>query len=127
MTNAVLYPKMLKLKDLMNGDESKKFKEFYYGRFFTGDITITDSGETCTLSFHTGDCISVVEGIPLTGVDVGVSGGAVEWEKFCTHKSLSIATNRGNEHNLVLMGGPIRFRQNFNVVAQLIRVYSGIR
>lgn len=118
--------KMMRLQELINGPEAEKFREFYYGKFFTGDITIVDSGETCTLSFHLGKCISVVEGIPNTGVDIGVSGSKEDWAKFRTHKSLSVATNRGNTNNLTTMGGAIRFRQNFNVVAQLIRVYAGI-
>jgi hypothetical protein len=118
--------KMMQLQALINGSEAEKFREFYYGKFFTGDITIVDNGETCTLSFHLGECVSVVKGIPNTGVDIGVSGSKEDWEKFRTHKSLSVATNRGNTNNLTTMGGAIRFRQNFNVVAQLIRVYAGI-
>lgn len=122
-----LYNKMLELKDLINGIESEKFLNFYYGKFFKGDITIIDCDETCTLSFHFGKCIDVVEGIPNSGVDIGVKGGKGEWGKFTLHKSLSVATNKGNSNNLTTLGGNIRFRQNFNVVAQLIRVYAGIR
>ncbi|WP_371364006.1 hypothetical protein SRRS_48950 [Sporomusa rhizae] len=122
-----MFEKMMQLQALINGAEAEKFREFYYGKFFTGDITIADSGETATLSFHLGKCVSVVRGVPNTGVDIGVAGAKEDWEKFCTHKSLSVATNRGNTNNLTTMGGAIRFRQNFNVVAQLIRVYAGIR
>jgi hypothetical protein len=118
---------MLVLKDRINGEEAETFLNFYYGKFFKGDITIIDSDETCTLTFHYGKCIEVKPGIPDTGVDVGVSGNDVEWTQFCGHKSLSVATNRGNKNNLTTLGGAIRFRQNFNVVAQLIRVYAGIR
>ena len=122
-----LYEKMLELKDLINGPESERFLDFYYGKFFKGDITIVDGEEACTLTFHFGKCIDVVEGVPNSGVDIGVKGNGEEWEQFASHKSLSIATNRGNKRNLTTMGGAIRFRQNFNVVAQLVRVYAGIR
>ena len=122
-----LSDKMLQLKDLINGAEAEKFLNFYYGKFFKGDITIVDGDETCTLSFHYGKCIDVIDGIPNSGVDIGVKGNDAEWERFTAHKSLSVATNKGNSDNLTTMGGAIRFRQNFNVVAQLIRVYAGIR
>lgn len=119
--------KMKRLQELINGPEAEKYLEYYYGKFFTGDITLIDGKESCTLSFHRGKCICVVEGIPNTGVDIGVSGSNEDWDKFCTHKSLSVATNKGNSNNLTTLGGAVRFRQNFNAVAQLIRVYAGIR
>lgn len=122
-----LYEKMVELKELINGSESELFLNFYYGKFFKGDITIVDGEEACTLTFHYGKCIDVVEGVPNSGIDIGVKGNDEKWKKFVSHKSLSIATNRGNKHNLITMGGAIRFRQNFNVVAQLLRVYAGIR
>ncbi|WP_077211953.1 hypothetical protein [Bacillus dakarensis] len=122
-----LYEKILELKEKINGEEAELFKEFYYGKFFSGDITLSEEQETVTLTFHKGTCIDVVKGIPNTGVDIGVSGSKDDWDKFVTHKSLSVATNKGNSNNLTTLGGAIRFRQNFNVVAQLIRVYASIR
>jgi hypothetical protein len=122
-----MYEKMLELQEKINGQEAELFKEFYYAKFFSGDITISEESETVTLSFHNGTCIDVVEGIPNSGLDIGVSGSKEDWEKFATHKSLSVATNKGNSSNLATHGGAIRFRQNFNVVAQLIRVYAPIR
>lgn len=122
-----MYEKMLILQELINGVESEKFLNFYYAKFFTGDISIKEENEVCTLSFHNGKCIDVEKGIPNTGVDIGVAGSKADWDKFAAHKSLSVATNRGNTNNLTILGGAIRFRQNFNVVAQLIRVYAGIK
>lgn len=122
-----VYEKMLQLKEKINGEEAELFKEFYYGKFFSGDITISEDAETVTLTFHNGTCIDVVKGIPNSGLDIGVSGSKEDWDKFVTHKSLSVATNKGNSNNLKTHGGAIRFRQNFNVVAQLIRVYASIR
>lgn len=122
-----LYDTMQILKEKINCEEAELFKEFYYGKFFSGNITITEEDETVTLTFHNGTCIDVVEGIPNSGLDIGVSGSIADWDKFVTHKSLSVATNKGNSNNLITLGGAIRFRQNFNVVAQLIRIYASIR
>jgi hypothetical protein len=99
-----MYEKMLQLKDKINGEEAELFKEFYYGKFFSGDITIGEESETVTLTFHKGTCIDVVEGIPNTGLDIGVSGSKEDWDKFVTHKSLSVATNKGNSNNLKTHG-----------------------
>lgn len=119
--------KMEELRDLINGEEAETFQEYYYGKFFTGDITLIEGDTSYTLSLHKGKVVDIEEGIPNTGIDVGVQGTSEEWDKFATHKSLSVATNKGNDLNLTTLGGAIRFRQNFNVVAQLIRVYAGIR
>lgn len=119
--------KMQQLQELINGEEADKFLNFYYGKFFSGDISLTEDDTTYTLSFHKGKLIDIEEGMPNTGLDIGVTGTKKEWDKFATHKSLSVATNKGNADNLTTLGGAIRFRQNFNVVAQLIRVWAGIR
>lgn len=119
--------KMEELKTLINGEEADKFLNYYYGKFFTGDITLIEGDVTYTLSFHKGKVVDIEEGVPNTGIDVGIQGTTEEWDKFATHKSLSVATNKGNDLNLTTLGGAIRFRQNFNVIAQLIRVYAGIR
>lgn len=119
--------KMQQLQEAINGEEAEKFLNFYYGKFFSGDITLTEDDTVFTLSFHNGKLIAIEEGLPNSGLDIGVLGSKKEWDRFSTHKSLSVATNKGNPDNLTTQGGAIRFRQNFNVVAQLIRVWAGIR
>lgn len=119
--------KMEELKELINGDEAETFLNYYYGKFFSGDITLVEEDQSITLTLHKGKVIDIEEGIPNTGIDVGIEGTTEEWDQFTTHKSLSVATNKGNALNLTTLGGAIRFRQNFNVVAQLIRVYAEIR
>lgn len=121
------FEKMEQLKELINGEEAEKFLNYYYGKFFSGDITLKEENQAYTLTFHKGKCVDIEEGIPNTGIDIGVEGSKKEWDKFSAHRSLSVATNKGNADNLTTLGGAIRFRQNFNVVAQLIRVYAGIR
>jgi hypothetical protein len=118
--------KTMILKDKINNEASDRFLNFYYGKFFSGDITLIEDEEIWTLAFYKGKCINVEQGIPNTGIDIGVQGTKEDWDKFKRHKSLSVATNKGNTNNLTILGGAIRVRQNFNVVAQLIRVYSCI-
>ena len=118
---------MLQLQETINGPEAEKFLNYYYGKFFSGNITLIEDEEKVTLTLHKGKILEVVDGIPSEGYDVGVQGTKAAWDKFCTHKSLSVATNKGNELNLSALGSPITFRQNFNVLAQFIRVYAGIR
>lgn len=115
-----------KLKDLLNGDFSQNFKEKYYGKFLTGDITVKYNENTCTLSFHNGVVVAVRNGIPNTGVDLGIAGTTADWKQFGIRKSLSISTNKMNPHNLSLLGAPLRTRQNFNALAYLCRVFSQI-
>jgi len=49
-----MYEKVLELKEKINGEEAGLFKEFYYGKFFSGDITLSEEKETVTLTFHKG-------------------------------------------------------------------------
>lgn len=122
-----MYEKMHELKELINGPEADRFLNYYYGKYFTGTILLQQDEEQVTLFLYHGTIVDVVEGVPNEGYEVGVRGTQKEWDAFCAHKSLSVATNKGNEDNLTTLGSPIRFRQNFNVVAQLVRVYAGIR
>lgn len=110
----------------LNGECSDKFANVYYGRFFTGDMTVKYDGAAFTLSMHNGKVVATVEGVPITGIDLGVSGSKEEWDQFAIRKSLSVSTNRMNPHNLTLLGAPLRTRQNFNALAYLCRVFSEI-
>lgn len=121
-----LFEKCLVLKEQINGSEAETFLNYYYAKFFTGDISLMQDEEVVTLSFHKGRCIDLEVGVPNTGIDIGVRGNQVEWSDFRRHKSLSVATNRATENKLTTLGSPIRFRQNFNVVAQLIRVLANL-
>jgi hypothetical protein len=115
-----------RLRDRLNGECAESFRDKYYGRFFTGDITVKYDAAAFTLSVHLGKVIAVQKGIPVTGVDLGVSGGAEDWKEFGDRKSLSVSLNSMNPHNLSLTGAPLRTRQNFNALAYLCRVFSEI-
>ncbi len=128
-----MFQKMEKLQQIVNGPEGESFREFYYGKFFTGTVTLIDGDEKATLSFHQGKIYVIASGIPDTGVDIGVSGTTEAWDAFCGHKSLTVASSRVSTDadkpypRLAQLGGIIRVRQNFNPLAQLCRLYAGIR
>lgn len=114
------------LRDRLNGDCAETFREKYYGRFFSGDMSVKYDAQVFTLSIHQGKVVAVQQGTPITGVDIGVGGGAEDWQEFSHRKSLSVSLNSMNPHNLSLMGAPLRTRQNFNALAYLCRVFSEI-
>jgi hypothetical protein len=115
-----------KLKERLNGECSDTFKNRYFGRFFTGDVTVRYDDSVHTFSIHLGYVVAVQAGVPITGIDIGVAGSAEDWKEFSDRKSLSVSTNKMNPHNLTLQGSPLRVRQNFNAVAYLCRVFSEI-
>jgi hypothetical protein len=114
------------LRERLNGECSDSFKNRYFGRFFTGDVTIRHDDEVHTFSIHLGDVIAVRSGVPITGIDIGVAGAAEDWNEFADRKSLSVSTNKMNPHNLTVQGSPLRVRQNFNALAYFCRVFSEI-
>ena len=117
---------MLKLKDRLNGPDAETFAKTYYARVLVGDITLKYDAEVYTLSVHNGTIIDVIAGIPLTGVDLGVSGAKKDWDQFAIRKSLTVSTNKMNPNCLAHLGTPLRTRQNFNAVAYLCRVFAEI-
>ena len=127
--------KLLKLQTLINGSEAALFKEFYYGKYFSGHITITDGAETGTLFFHRGNLYCIEKGIPKEGIDIGVSGTKSGWALFSSENrtSLTISVtrpdldNKAESRRLIVSGGAIRVRQNWNPLAQVARLYSSVR
>ncbi|MCW2306344.1 hypothetical protein [Rhodobium gokarnense] len=117
---------MLKLKDRLNGPDADTFANKYYGRVLTGNITLKYDEEVYTFAVHNGKIIDVTAGIPLSGVDLGVSGAKKDWDQFAVRKSLTVSTNKMNPNCLAHMGAPLRTRQNFNAVAYLCRVFAEI-
>jgi hypothetical protein len=114
------------LRDRINGDCADTFKNRYFGRFFTGDMTLRHDDATYTYSIHCGDVVAIRAGVPITGIDIGVSGAAIDWQTFSARRSLTVSTNKMNPHTLTLHGAPLRLRQNFNALAYLCRVFSEI-
>lgn len=115
-----------RLRERLNGDAAETFKNRYYGRFFTGDMTLRHGAMVFTLSFHLGDVVAARPGVPITGVDLGVSGETADWDWFADRKSLSVSTTKINPNNLTVQGSPLRIRQNFNALAYVCRVFSEV-
>lgn len=121
-----------KLREYINGSYGEEFREYYYGKFFSGSMSFTDDGETATLYFKNGAVNDVREGYPEGGVDIGLAGTSKGWDMWAPcRRSLSIVGYQirqgGNPEDFFTQGETIRFRQNNNALAQAGRLYSYIR
>lgn len=119
------------VKALLDGAEGVRFRETYYGKFFSGAMTIIDNEDSGTLIFNNGIAVEAVAGEPVTGVDVGLWGTAECWDLWGKYRrSLTIVSQqlrRENRAGFRILGETLRFRQNNNAVAQLGRLYSYVR
>lgn len=117
--------KFNKVKELINGQESEIFKEKYFARFFTGDITLVFDGTPYTLSFHKGTMIDTAKGKPLGGINFGLKGTQAQWDEFFEHRNFQLATSPAhNPNHFEFLGSTLAFRQNNNVIAHLMRVIA---
>lgn len=124
--------KMLKLKEYMNGPYGEDFRNYYYGRFFTGSMTFGENEERGTLYLENGIVTKAKVGIPENGIDVGLIGTSDGWDLWAPcRRSLSIVgyqiRKSGKTEEFQTVGEVIRFRQNNNAVAEAGRLYSYIR
>lgn len=117
--------KFEKVKELINGAEAETFKEKYFARFFTGDITLVMDKISYTLSFHKGTMIDTAQGKQLSGINFGLGGTGEQWEDFFKHRNFQFATSaKRNPLCFEFLGSPLAFRQNNNVIAHLLRVMA---
>ena len=125
--------RLQKMQMHLNNFGADRFAEEYYGKHFTGSMTIVDGKETGTLFFRNGVIYDLKEGNPdpESGVDIGVTGSKEAWDFFPdVRRSLSAAISTHVENpnnNLAQVGTPLRLRQNFNPLAEVCRVYSCLR
>jgi len=125
MEKAVMLEKFEQVKDLINGTEAVNFKEKYFARFFSGDITLVFDKVPYTLTFHKGTMIDVMYGKPLTGINFGLGGTQAQWEDFYKHRNFQLATSaKRNPNCFEFLGSSLAFRQNNNVIAHLLRVIA---
>lgn len=115
--------KFLQLKEIINGKETENFREKYFGKYFTGDITLTFENNSYTMSFHSGVMVAVMEGIPFTGINFGLQGTEERWADFFAKKIFGLATAPAyqNPLGLTVTGSIIAFRQNYNIAAHLCK------
>jgi hypothetical protein len=117
--------KFEKVKELINGAEAENFKEKYFARFFSGDITLVIDKVPYTLTFHKGTMIDVMHGKPLNGINFGLGGLQAQWDEFFEHRNFQFATSaKRNPNCFEFLGSPLAFRQNNNVIAHLMRVLA---
>lgn len=124
--------KISKLMEYINGPYGDAFRNYYYGRFFTGSMTFGEEEECGTIYIENGYVTKAEAGIPSTGIDIGLIGTAKGWDMWAPcRRSLSIVGYQirkgGNVEDFKTVGEAIRFRQNNNALAEAGRLFSYIR
>lgn len=111
------------LQQVINGPEAERTKEWYFGKFFTGDINLKIDTQSFIMSFYQGEMINVVEGTPLSGFDFGLSGTWERWDDFFKKGIFGFATAPAyqNPLGLTVTGNVMRFRQNYNICAHVCK------
>ena len=120
------------LREYLNGAYGEEFREYYYGKFFTGSMSFCEDQESCTIYLENGVVTRVEEGLPEGGMDLGLVGTKKGWDMWAScRRSLSIVGYQirqgGNPDDFKTVGEAIRYRQNNNALAQAGRLYSYIR
>lgn len=123
-----MFQYLMAVKDRINGEEAENFAERYYGKCFSGHISLGIDDVICTYAISRGKIVSAEKGIPWDGYDVGVKGSAAAWKSFATsdRKSLSRSTIWPKGESLELMGKPLKVRQSFGALAYLCKVFGDI-
>jgi len=125
-----------KTQKLINETENEKWLGFYYGRFFTGSITFGEEGINGTLYFLNGYAYAYEAGIPITGIDIGITATTEGWNHFKDRRrSVNIGANKGAakkrgwdpELALTQLGSTLRLRQSAAPLAEAARLYSYAR
>ena len=119
---------LLELQQLINGPEAERTREWYFGKFFTGDINLVFEGKSYVLSFYKGEMVNVAEGMPLAGYSFGLSGTKERWEDFFRHGIFGFATAPAyqNPLGLTVTGSVLSFRQNYNICAHVCKMLAKI-
>ncbi len=108
--------KLVLLQQTLNEDPGFMTKGF--ARFMTGTVSLGFGDKTFTFALYKGKILEVYEGIPLTGVDIGVGGPAEGWQMFYAHKNFYRGINP-RHGKLNLQGNFIRAQANINTLAYL--------
>ena len=120
----------------VNHEAQDQWLNFYYGRFLTGTITIVEDELKATIAFVDGKAVSLYWGLPVTGIDVGVSATSEGWDHFKDRRrSLNIGANRGAAAKrgwdpaqaLTQLGSTLRLRQCAAPLAAMARMFSYAR
>lgn len=112
--------KLNRLKDVLNGSEADKFKNEGLGQYLTGDVTLTIGEKNYTMSFFKGTVVGLEEGIPLTGLDIGIAGPEDGWQELYQHHNFSKAISP-KHGKLRLQGNMVRAMGNLNCLGYLAK------
>lgn len=116
------------LQEIVNGPESERTREWYFGKFFTGTIGLKLEDKGYTLGFYKGEMVSVEEGLPLSGADFGLAGSMDCWRDFFERGIFGFATAPPyqNPLGLTVTGSVLCFRQNYNICAHICKLFAGL-
>lgn len=111
------------LKEQINGPEAEEFKNYWDGRFFTGDMTFVFDRTPYNLYFYKGTLLDVEMAPPVNGYYVGISGTGEQWQEFFTHRNFQLAISiKHCKSPFEMLGSALANRQNNTVVAQVMRL-----
>ncbi len=123
MTDKERLEKFKKLQEMINGPEAEEFKNYWDGRFFTGDMTFIFDNTPYNMHFYQGKMIDVFMGKPSNGYNVGIKGTSEQWEDFFKHRNFQLATSiKHNPLYFENLGSALANRQNNSVIAQVMRL-----
>lgn len=123
MTDQERLEKFKKLQEMINGPEAEEFKNYWDGRFFTGDMTFIFDNTPFNMYFYQGKMVDVFIGKPANGYYVGIKGTSEQWEDFFKHRNFQYAISI--KHNPLCfenLGSALANRQNNSVIAQVMRL-----
>ena len=127
MTDLERLEKFQKLKESINGPEAEAFKNYWDGRFFTGDMTFIFGKTPYNVFFHEGTMIDVRIATPANGYYVGIKGAQEQWDAFFAHRNFQLATSiKHCDKPFEQLGSALANRQNNTVVAQVMRLLARV-
>ena len=114
------------LQQVINGPEAETTREWYFGKYFSGDIVLKIDDKNYIMTFYKGEMINVVEGTPLNGFDFGLSGTWERWDDFFKRGIFGFATAPAyqNPLGLSVTGSVMCFRQNYNICAHVCKMLA---
>ncbi|MCI8454392.1 MAG: hypothetical protein HFE84_07240 [Lachnospiraceae bacterium] len=125
MTTLERLEKLEQLKKLINGPEAEEFKNYWDGRFFTGDMTFVFDEIPYNLYFYKGTLIDVEFGKPANGYYVGIRGDEEQWQEFFKKRNFQLAISvKHNKRPFEQLGSALANRQNNTVIAQVMRLLA---
>ena len=127
MTDLERLRRIQELKELLNGPEADTFKNYWDGRFFTGDMTFIFDKTPYNLFFYEGTVIDVKMAQPANGYYVGIQGTQEQWDRFFAFPNFQVSISiKHNDKPFVQLGSALACRQNQSMVAQVMRLIARV-